>query len=528
MNTKTITKISKLYDNGSEISDEEAKKTIARAIKPDKNLDSLPLLKTTAKRVLLITPPGHPDESFGRLSGATGELPMLGLAYIAAALRDQGNFVKIIDYEVDRSPFSKVKEDIEKFAPDIVGMTVYITNMKRCSAVAQVAKQVNSKTTVVLGGPQVSIFPEEGLASPDVDLIVLSEGEIIIRNVINALGDEEALKKVKGIWFKSSSGEIIRNEKEGLVDNLDILPPPALDLFGMEKYFPSVMIRGKKIAHILTTRGCPFECSFCETKLTFGRSFRYHSRERVISELENLINAGFKSFQFYDDIFTANKNIVKELCNRIIEKKWKIEWMCYTRTDCVDPDLLRLMKKAGCYLISFGTESGDDSLLKGISKGLTVQDNIDGVRMAKEAGLQVFLTNMLGLPEESYEQSKKTIQFAVESGAEYATFGITEPYPGTELWVDAQKYGFFDKSGLHQNSLLSENSAVWVPHGRTRKELEQTSFKGFCSFYFRPLIFWNTIKNFYYMPFGRAFRFILAGIKYSASSFKSVKSGTRC
>ena len=142
------------------------------------------------------------------------------------------------------------------------------------------------------------------MESPHVDLIVLSEGEIIIRNVINALGNEEALKKVKGIWFKTSSGQIIRNEKEGLVDNLDIFPPPALDLFNMEKYFPSVMIRGKKIAHLLTTRGCPFECSFCETKLTFGRSFRYHSRKRVISELENLINAGFTSFQFYDDIFT--------------------------------------------------------------------------------------------------------------------------------------------------------------------------------------------------------------------------------
>lgn len=527
MTTEAFTKISRLYGYDADISNEEAKKTIARAIKPDKKLDSLPALKTTPKRVLLITPPGHPDESFGRLSGATGELPMLGLAYIAAALRDQGNIVKIIDYEVNRRPLSKVRMDIEEFSPDLVGMTAYITNMTRCSAVAQIVKEVNPKTTVALGGPQVSIFPEEGLESPYVDLIVLSEGEIIIRNVINALDNEKALMSVKGIWFKNSSGQIIRNEKEGLVDNLDIFPPPALDLFNMEKYFPSVMIRGKKIAHLLTTRGCPFECSFCETKLTFGRSFRYHSRERVITELENLINAGFTSFQFYDDIFTANKKIVIDLCNRILEKKWKIEWMCYTRTDCVDRELLQLMKKAGCYLISFGTESGDDLLLDGISKGLKVKDNFEGIQMTREAGLQVFLTNMIGLPRETCEQSKKTIQFSIDSGAEYATFGITEPYPGTELWVDAQKFGYFDTSGQHQNSLLSENSSVWIPHGRTRKELEEISFKGFCKFYFRPRIFWNTIKNFYYMPLGRAFRFIIAGIKYLCLSFKDVKSGTR-
>ena len=179
-------------------------------------------------------------------------------------------------------------------------------------------------------------------------------------------------------------------------------------------------------------------------------------------------------------------------------------------------------------MLSFGTESGDDLLLNGISKGLTVKDNIEGVRMTKAEGLQVFITNMLGLPEETYEQSKKTIQFAIDSGAEYSTFGITEPYPGTELWVDAKKYGYFDNSGQYQNSLLSENSAVWVPNRRTRKELEQTSFKAFCRFYLRPQIFWNTIKNFYYMPLGRTFRFIFAGIKYLSLLFSSVKSGTRC
>ena len=340
MTTETPLNKSEFSDNGLKVIDEDAKQEIARAIKPDKSIVSLPQLQTKPKRILLITPPGTLEESYGRLSGAAGELPMLGLAYIAASLRDQGNTVKIIDYEVNNWPMGRVHLDIESFDPDIVGMTAYITNMKRCSTVAKIAKMVNSKISVVLGGPQVSIFPEEAFNSPDVDLIVLSEGEIVIRNVINALGSEEALKKVKGIWFKTSSGEIIRNEKEGLADNIDIFPPPAIDLFEMEKYFPPVHIRGKKVTHIMTTRGCPFKCTFCETKLTFGRSFRYHSRERVISEMEGLIDSGFKSFQFYDDIFTANKEIVEDLCKRILEKGWKIEWTCFTRTDCIDRKLL--------------------------------------------------------------------------------------------------------------------------------------------------------------------------------------------
>ena len=527
MTTEAFTKNSQAYSDELEIANEEVKNAITRAIKPDKSLDSLPPLKTNPKRILLITPPGTLEESYGRLSGAAGELPMLGLAYIAAALRDQGNTVKIIDYEVNNWPMSRVHKDIEIFGPDIVGMTVYITNLKRCGAVAKIAKSVDPKISVILGGPQVSIFPEEAFKLPDVDLIVLSEGEIIIRNVINALGNEEALKKVKGIWFKTSSGEITRNQKEGLVDNLDIFPPPALDLFEMEKYFPPVHIRGKKVVHMLTTRGCPFKCSFCETKLTFGRSFRYHSRDRVISEIESLINAGFASFQFYDDIFTANKDIVEDLCNRILEKGWNIEWSCFTRTDCIDSKLLKLMKKAGCYLISFGTESGDDALLENISKDLTVKDNFEGIRLTKKEGIQVTTSFMLGLPNETYEQTLKTIQFALDCGSDYAVFPITEPYPGTELWVDAHKYGFFDNSGKHQNNLLSENSAVWVPHGRTRKELEVLSYKANLKFYFRPRIIMNFIKNIYYLPIGRAIRFYWASLIYLCSRFKVVRSGTR-
>jgi len=345
--------------------------------------------------------------------------------------------------------------------------------------------------------------------------------------VINALGDEEALKSVKGIWFKTASGAVIRNEKEGLVDDLDIFPPPALDLFEMDKYFPPVHIRGKKVAHLLTTRGCPFKCTFCETKLTFGRSFRYHSRKRVFLELENLMQAGFTSFQFYDDIFTANRAIVVALCEGILKRGLKIEWSCFTRTDCIDRELLKMMKKAGCYLISFGTEAGDDRLLENISKDLTVKDNFEGIKLTKDEGIQVTTSFMLGLPNESYEQSLKTIEFAIDCGSDYAVFPITEPYPGTELWVDAHKFGYFDDSGKHQNNLLSENSAVWVPNGRTRKELETLSYKANLKFYFRPRIVLNFIKNLYYLPMGRALRFYWASITYLFSRFKVVKSGAR-
>jgi anaerobic magnesium-protoporphyrin IX monomethyl ester cyclase len=497
-----------------EIAAEQEKKRITRAIKPVSGIEVLPPRVGPSRRALLVVPPGTMEEHVGRLSGAAGELPMLGLAFIAAALRDQGHHVRIIDYEVNGLPMSRVEKDVREFKPDLVGMTAYITNMRRCGTVAGIVKSINPRCTVILGGPQVTIFPEEAFLCPHVDMIALSEGEIIIRNVMNALGDEQALSQVKGIWYRNSQGEIKQNPRESLVDNLDIFPVPALDLFEMDKYFPPVYIRGKHIAHLLTSRGCPFQCTFCETKLTFGRSFRYHSTERVIAELENLVNQGYDGFQIYDDIFTANKLRVEELCKAIIAKGWNIHWMCYTRTNTVSPRILKLMREAGCYMISYGVESADNELLDIIKKNVSIEAQIKGIEMTKAAGIQVTATFMLGLPTETREQSEKTLRFAIDSGIDYAIFGITEPYPGTELWIDAQKYGYFDDTGRYRNNLLSEHAAVWIPHGRTRDELKAFVEKCMWKFYFRPKTISTMAVNLMKMPLSRWLRFFWAGFVF--------------
>jgi anaerobic magnesium-protoporphyrin IX monomethyl ester cyclase len=493
---------------------EAEKKAIAKPAKPDASITQLPPMLGRPRKILLVVPPGTLEESYGRLSVAAGELPMLGLAYIASSLRDQGHQVKIIDYEVNHWPMSMIAKDVEEFSPDVVGMTVYITNMKRCDMVAKIVKSVNPRIRVIFGGPQCSIFPEEAFHSEHVDIVALSEGELVIRNVMNALDDETKLSKVKGIWLRKASGEIAKNERESLIANLDLLPPPAWDLYEMEKYFPPVYLQGRRIAHLLTSRGCPFQCTFCETKLTFGRSFRYHSTDRVVKELETLIGMGFDSIQFYDDIFTANKKRVFELCDGITEKKLKFKWMCYTRTNVVPDDLLRSMKGAGCYMITYGGESGNNELLEIIKKDLTVETQADGIRRTREAGILTNASFMLGLPTETREQSLKTIQFALDTGLNYAVFGITEPYPGTELWVDAKEFGYFDDSGAHRNNLLSDSSAVWIPHGRTREELADLTHLAMRRFYLRPSQIGQAIKNFFQVPPGRAFRYVYAGLKY--------------
>lgn len=530
---KHSTIASKIVTHGDEAFDEVAaqkrKREISRAIKPVRGITELPPLMTEPKRVLLIVPPCTMEEHIGRLSGGAGELPMLGLAFIAASLRDQGHKVKIIDYEINDWPMSRVKNDINAFNPDMVGMTAYITNMRRCEEVARLAKEVSPTITVVIGGPQVTIFPSESFQSPYIDMIVLSEGEIVVRNLINALEDEDKLVKVKGIWFRKKDGTIHKSPREDLVDNIGIFPSPALDLFDMNKYFPPVYIRGKRAAHLLTSRGCPFKCTFCETKLTFGRSIRFYSTERILDELESLIALGYDGFQFYDDTFTANKKRVFKLCQGIIDKGWKIQWMCYTRTNTVNKEILNIMKRAGCYMISFGIETADDDLLKIINKGLTTETNRKGIRLTREAGIQVTATFMIGLPTETREQTMKTIQFTLDEDINYLIMGITEPYPGTEMWVDAKKYGYFDDTGKYKNNLLSEHAAVWIPNGRTREELKNLVSLGMRRFYLRPKGLWQAFMNFHHLPFTRAFRFLWAGVVFFIVGYfrKSRHAGSR-
>ncbi len=474
------------------------------------SFESLPARQTEQRKVLLIVPPGSLDNAFSELSEARPELPLLGLAYVAAVLRQQGHDVKVVDCAIEGKSFADLAGEIREFRPVVVGMTCYLNNFMGCMEAAKTAKDVDGEITVVLGGPHVTIFPESAFESPHVDISVLSEGEVSVCNLMNALGDQEKLAQVKGIWFRSDSGEIVRNEPEKLIANLDILPFPALDLFPMEKYRAAVHIRGKKVAHVFSSRGCPFRCTYCNSKMALGRRLRYFSTERVLKEIRQLAEKGYDGIQFYDDTFTLNRTRVEELCNALIASGLKIKWTCLTRADCVDADLIALMKRAGCYLITYGCESADDKLLKLIKKGMTVEQNREALRVTKEQGVLTQACFMLGLPTETPEQSKKTIDFAFACGVDYPLFWIAEPVPGTEMWKQAEEYGSFDTSGRFVNIIVPGCKAVWVPSGRERGELEGLASSAFLRFYLRPKTILRVFLDLFHVPPRRSLRYMWA------------------
>ena len=476
--------------------------------------DSKEFLDKQKNRILFVVPPGSVEENYGTMAAAATELPWLGMAYVAAAAREAGNIVKVAEFEIQRGTWGDVADSIKEFQPDIIAMALFINNVDRCLKVAKVAKEIDSNIKIVMGGPQATIFPDQTISNKNVDFIVISEAEISFCALSANLNTDE-IKNVKGIWYKDDEGKIIKNERQPLIQDLDSLPAPALDLYPMKKYYPAVHVWGNKVANYVTSRGCPYECTFCEAKMTFGRTFRFHSPERIIEDLNNLNEKyGYDSFQFYDDIFTTNRKRTIQLCNAFIANKQKYKWMVWTRTDRLDPELCQIMKKAGCYLIVFGCESGDQHLLDFIKKGLTVEQNYKGIKIAHDAGLLTMSSFMLGLPESNEQRDMATIKFAMKSKLDYAIFPIFEPYPGTEIWKDSLERGYFVNSGKYTNYLLTNTSKIWVPNGTTRSNLENLSRLAFKKFFLRPKTVRVWLINLFNMPYKRILRFFWAGFFY--------------
>jgi len=493
------------------------------------DFNSKKYLSGKRRKVLFVVPPQQIGKHYGRLASFAARMPWMGMAYLAGAAKAAGHQVKVVDCEAENIGFSKLKEIIAEFMPDVIGCSSVLTNVDRCVRTMQIAKKVSPAIVTVIGGPQATIFPEQIISERVIDIVVVGEGEITMCEVLYHMDTVSELEMIQGVWIRSNN-RIIKNQKRELIKDLDTIPFPALDLFPLNNYKPAAYNWGRKIVPMLSSRGCTFKCSFCEVNATFQGSFRYHSADRIISDINSIIDLyNADSIQFWDDIFTGNKKRVHELCDKIIKYGRKFKWSCCTRTDRIDIDLLVKMKDSGCYLILFGCESGNQKLLDLLNKNLTVEKNLKGIEMAKKAGIKTLSTFMLGLPTETRDMTLKTIEFAAKSSLDYAVFPLFEPYPGTEIYNDALETGYFIKEDGRKVQARYTGEKLWVPNGRERRELEQMSFIAMKRFYLRLHIISSMLIDMSAnIPLKRLFALLYGGINYFVSAqFKKVKYGTR-
>ncbi len=366
--------------------------------------------------------------------------PSLGLASLAAYLRQQGFNVKIIDapaLELSVEAFENyLKNNYGGEAPRYIGFTAVTSAVKNAYEMAKIVKKIFPETKIIFGGVHPTVLPEEVVSQEGVDMVVRGEGEITLAEIL--AGQE--LSNIKGLVYRQG-GQIIFNPARERIDNLDKLPFPAYDLLPMDKYYPTKGSYERLPAmSMITSRGCPGRCTFCHKVL--GTRIAFRSAESLVAEIK-LLNKdfGIKQIMFYDDTFTIYKENVKRFCRLLLEQKIDISWCCFSRVDFIDLDLLKLMKEAGCHQIMYGIESGDQAVLNSINKKIDLDLVRRAVKLTKEAGIDVRGAFMIGSPIETKETVLKTLAFAVELDPDLAIFNVTTPYPGTQMFAEASQQG---------------------------------------------------------------------------------------
>ncbi len=348
-----------------------------------------------------------------------------GLFTLGANAVRAGHSVKVLN--LSAYPWTEVERVVSSLEADVVGLSCWTANRRGVGFVAELVKQKHAGTTVVVGGPHATPLAKEMLAHhPSIDAVVAGEGELSFAELMSRVGSGTPLRGTAGCWTRGDSGPE-EGPAQRNIDDLDALACPHA-LYG---------------THIvMTSRGCPWQCTFCGAETSWGRGFRAHSESYVLDALESaLARLPVRMLQIKDDTFTTNKKRVIKLCQGMRERKLRFLWSCDTRVDVLNESLLKEMRLAGCERLSLGVESGSQRILDAIQKKITVQEIVDATRMAKKFGIKVRFYMMLGNRGETRESFRETLDFLEQAKPHSYIFSCLSIYPGTTDFVDAEAAG---------------------------------------------------------------------------------------
>ena len=437
-------------------------------------------------KVLLINTSFDRTQQYGYLDRLIRPCIPLSIGALAGYLLAKGVEVRIADAQVDDLSEPELRALLNDFNPDIVGMTCFTPNVFRVFEVSRIVKNFSADIWVVLGGAHPTISPDECLGNENVDFVVRQEGEFTLLELVQLRRGQTTREKILGLSFKDTT-KAHHNPQRPFQQNLDLFPrfPFALLMGNSRRYDPG---------HLVTSRGCPYQCIFCSSRNISGYGYRSLSAGRVIEEIEGLIkNYQISSLMFEDDNFLVDRKRAGQICELLIRKGFSkiITWRCQARADLVKKDILLLMRQAGCVNISFGIETASQRLMELINKGETVEDNVQAVKLAKAVGLGTRGAFILGLPTETRRESLETIKFAKSLPLDEAKFSLATPYPGSPLYDVAKLEGCLIEGKWDQLSTtvgLGNYEPVYCPKGRSPRELKKLQRRAHLEFYLRPRI----------------------------------------
>ncbi len=451
-------------------------------------------------RVMLLSSPLTVEERYGAFAGAGNTQPTYALPCLGAIAQQSGVEVRLLDASAEGLTIEQTLTQIRAYQPTLVGISSTTVGIVASAELARGVKQIDPRILTILGGCHVTAIPEETLAEfESFDIGVIGEGELTFAEILQQIKEHDALRDDTDGTVVRQAGTITVNPPRPRIENLDTLPFPAWKLLGTKfprAFTPSPSrIKRFPCASVVFTRGCPNQCHFCDRSV-FGNRVRSVSPEYAVTMLKELrYDFGVKEILIEDDTFIISRQRIQEFCERLIADKVDITWSCLGRADYVNSEMLQLMKRAGCWHISYGIESGDQRILDAMCKNETLAQIESAIRWTKEAGIQAKGFFMVGFPGETLHSLQLTKEFALRLPLDDISVMQLTPFPGSAVYDYADEYGMFERDWRKMNVL----NTVFIPTGFTKAELENFRRDIFRAFYFRPSIlfqkFRETISN---------------------------------
>ena len=416
--------------------------------------------------------------------GVIPPYPPLGLLYLGAVLLNGGYSVEIIDIDIDFPDVNKFEEFIKKKHPAVVGFTAVTPSFNDAVRLARIIKRIY-KPFIIFGGPHTTAIPFEVLKESSIDAVVVGEGEETILEFMNNF-KTGSIVPVSGLMIKKGD-KILEGRRRDFIKNLDELPFPAWSLLKHQKKYSPPDALTIPVATLLTSRGCPYRCTFCQAPKLWGRNIRRRSVDNVIEEIKFLISKyNFKEIHIVDDDFSHNKKWTMDFLSKVRKENYKVRFLFMNglRIDNVNRMLLEEMKKTGFLNVGFGVESGVQSILNRVKKGLKTEKIKKTFVIAKKLGFKTWAFFILGLPGDNKRTIRETIKFSILLDPDFAKYFFLVPYPGTEVYEEFRSRGMLKSGDFSKYGLYGE--PVYELDTLSRKDIKKMLLIAYLRFYLRP------------------------------------------
>lgn len=443
-------------------------------------------------KISLVFTPNVLNLNFRELSfrdKSIGSIPPLSLLTVAAIFEQEGVFVDLIDMEAEQLTYEETLDRINGFSPDLLGFTLTTTSFRPALTWINRFKQATG-LPVIVGGDHVRLYPMETMSHMAIDYCIVGEAELPLPCFIRAFRSGASFSGIKSLGFRDH-GRLHLDRTVQSVDNIDTVPFPARHLIKNERY-SNILSRRKNFTAVISSRGCPFHCSFCNAN---HQQYRARSPGNFVDEIEfNLTHHDIHDFDIYDSTFTADKQRVAAICHEIRKRKLDVTFSVRSRVDVVTREMITALKAAGCHTIMYGIESSSQEILSRMNKGISPQQVSETVAYTRQAGIETLGFFMFGYPGESVASIEETIRFALALPLDYAQFTVLLPFPETEIYEFYREQGLDDYWSLYTLDPSQERLIELSGTEVTRQQASAYVTQAYKRFYFRPRIIWQRLK----------------------------------